>query len=344
MRKMLALVLMVSVAGVALAHDLSNTVPPKPVDNTIYVEPASPRQGGNTTGEAIPITIPGTYTGTTAGFSNNYDAVCPFTGSTAPDVVYSFTPGFDMFADFDLCNSQYDTKLYIFDQAMNEIACNDDFHYGGDDCFVYSSKLEMVSLTGGMTYYIIIDGYGADFGPYQLDVYEVFPPEPLECPENAQTEDEPHLGPGYVDNHNGGCNTSQTAPPFQVISEPVFCGVSGWYTFDGSDYRDTDWFLVEIPAGGQLIVTGEADYPTYIFELAPQDCPTAVVVQQIIIDYGIPATMTINGTPGSLVWLWVGPTDFAGPVTEFNYVLELNIEGSVSTENHTWTSVKSIFN
>jgi hypothetical protein len=39
--------------------------------------------------------------------------------------------------------------------------------------------------------------------------------------------------------------------------------------------------------------------------------------------------MTIVGAPGSLVWFWVGPTTFTGPVNEFNYVLNLNIEGGV---------------
>ena len=79
------------------------------------------------------------------------------------------------------------------------------------------------------------------------------------CPPGAALEDEPPLVDGYVDLHNGGCNTDPTDPPFQPITAPIFCGVSGWYLDAGTDHRDTDWFLVDIPASGVLEITGDAE-------------------------------------------------------------------------------------
>ena len=84
---------------------------------------------GETCASALPLTVPGTFTGTTVGYANDYDAVCPYTGSTSPDVVYSYTPAADQQVTFDLCASSYDTKLYVIqdDCANTPIACNDDY-------------------------------------------------------------------------------------------------------------------------------------------------------------------------------------------------------------------------
>ena len=68
-------------------------------------------------------------------------------------------------------------------EGLNLIACNDDFYFD-DVCGIYVSKLEGVALMGGGTYYIVIDGYGDDFGDYELSIIEYFPCI-LECPEGA---------------------------------------------------------------------------------------------------------------------------------------------------------------
>jgi hypothetical protein len=144
MRKLLVFALMLSVAGAAMAIDLGTQAPAKPADNSVYVAPEGAiLQGGDTILDAVVIEIPGTWTGTTAGYNNNYDEVCPYTGSTAPEVVYSVTPMADTQVDIDLCYSSYDTKLYVYDENLNLIGCNDDFYFGAP-CFTYSSKLENI--------------------------------------------------------------------------------------------------------------------------------------------------------------------------------------------------------
>jgi len=129
------------------------------------------RQGGDTIASAVPITaLPFSGAGTTVGYTNDYDAVCPYTGSTSPDVVYSFTPSLTCLLDITLCaNSLYDTKLYVLDAAQSVVACND------DECPGFVSELvaangTSVPVTGGQLYYIVVDGYSGASGTYTIDV------------------------------------------------------------------------------------------------------------------------------------------------------------------------------
>ncbi len=343
MRNLLSIALMLAMAGAAMAFNLGNQAPAKPADNAVYNGPVDPTlQGGDTIGAAMVINVPGTFNGTTVGYTNNYDEACPYTGSTAPDVVYSVTPVSTIAVDIDLCYSSFDTKLYVYDENLNLIGCNDDFFYAAP-CFTYSSKLENLTFNAGMTYYIIIDGYGTAAGAYQMDIAE-FVPCVVTCPGGAQLEGEPPLSNGYADAWNGGCQSPEFGNPFQPITTSTwFCGVSGWYIgASGGAMRDTDWFTIVMPAGGVLEMQGDAEYPTYMFELGPQDCGSVGVIQNVIVGACAPNPMFIVGAPGSLVWLWVGPTTFTGPVNEYHYVIQMYIP--LATENHSWTAVKSLFN
>ncbi|MDY0109451.1 MAG: hypothetical protein RBT60_05895 [Candidatus Krumholzibacteria bacterium] len=340
MRYRLTFCLFVVLAGAAAAVDLGPQAPVKPVDSSAYVAPDEVRQGGDTIATAVPITSLGTWYGTTIGYADDYDESCPWS-ATAPDVVYALTPDVDLVVDIDLCHSDYDTKLYVWDENLNVVGCSDDFHYSAP-CGAYTSKIESLALQAGITLYIIIDGYGSNAGNYQLDITE-FAPCDLACPDGAQLENEPPLVDGYVDSYNSGCGNLGT-PVFQPITAQVFCGIAGWYLGDGgSQYRDTDWFHVVVPSGGQLVIVGDAEFATYMYELAPQDCATMDVVQYVTIGPCEESTLTIAGEPGSLVWLWIGSTTFSGPVYEYDYVLSLNLDGPVATDTETWSGVKALF-
>ena len=134
--------------------------------------PAPVRQGGETVDDATVIgSLPYNDTGTTAGYVDDYDEVCPYTGSTSPDVVYSFTPTTDIINGIvTTCNiASYDTKLYIYENTVTPgvpFACNDDY----DGCTGYTSQLEDLTLTAGNTYYIVVDGYGGASGNYEIDI------------------------------------------------------------------------------------------------------------------------------------------------------------------------------
>ena len=91
------------------------------------------------------------------------------------------------------------------------------------------------------------------------------------------------------------------SPPFQVLQPDgdngnlILCGVSGWYNYQGSQYRDTDWFILTMGPTGNIEITADAEQPTYIFELGPQDCASAGVIQQATVGDCVEGFMTISG-------------------------------------------------
>ncbi|MBD3220616.1 hypothetical protein GF314_05195 [bacterium] len=330
----------------AAASDLSHRPPTKPPATHAPPPPADPdvvRQGGDTIQDAVPLPIPTIdLTGTTIGYNDDYAEQCPY-WPDGPDVVYSIVPDVDQELDIDLCGSHYDTKVFVYDEDLQLIACNDDF-YTGPPCGVYVSKIERMPVQAGAEYFVVVDCY-SEPGNYLLDIVPHVPCV-LDCPDGAALEGEPPLAIDYVDHHNGGCNTDLDDPPLQPITTEMFCGVSGWYLNQGEYWRDTDWFTLEIPAGGVLEIVGDAEQPCYMFELGPQDCGGVDVVQSVVIGPCLENPLTIAGAPGDVVWFWVGPDTFTAPdgqdVYEFGYVLHTNL-GPVAVENRSWTAVKTLF-
>jgi hypothetical protein len=332
---------------------LSAQAPVKPVREVIP-PPADPevlRQGGDTIENATVImSVPYADVGTTAGYADDYDEVCPYSISTSPDVVYSIDPNSDLVLDIDLCGSSYDTKLYVYDAGMNLIACNDDAYFD-DECGVYVSFLLGVPMMAGTTYYVVIDGYGGDFGEYLISIIEN-PWCTIECPPEGFLEGEPDLVENYVDEYNGGCNTPGPPWNFQDLnfgpSFLDFCGVAGWYLFDGSNYRDTDWFTAVIGETGIIEITAGAESATNIFELGMSAlCTSVVIIQNITVSPCSPSVMTIVGDPGTAVYPWVGSANFSNPGdvdgNMYDYILTIDGLAGTATEATTWSQVKGMY-
>jgi hypothetical protein len=358
MRRVIVMLMIMAVAGTAIAQDLGNSreLSEKNTPIQTYIPPAEVKQGGDTIGDATVIPgIPYSITGTTVGYIHDYDEECPYYGILAPDVVYSFTPDSDIHIDVDLCGSSYDTKTYIYDVDLNVIACNDDY-YSGDPCGVYVSFIEGVPLLGGNTYFIVIDGYGGDAGDYILNVTE-YEDCFVYCPDDAVAEGEPPLHDGYEDLYNGGCsgglslmqpidwtNDEDGVPPFDGYA--WLCGNSGWYIGPGGgETRDTDWFVVFALETGVMEATLESEHPCYLFKLAPTDCNEVAVEFSAEADCEAPGTISFPVTAGEKIWLWVGPMDFSGPVTEFSYFMTVsnNMFDVVPNEEMSWGEVKSLY-
>jgi len=328
----------------AVAAALAPVAPAKsaPLPRPSAADP--PRQGGDTIFDAVPVaTLPYADSGTTEGFGDDYSEMCPY-GLYGPDVVYVYTPPEPMVLTVDLCGSSYDTAILVYDEDLHLLGCNDDF-YAGPPCGAHVSYLALPVAAGTMCY-IVVDAYGGDSGPYELAL-DRLPPCELTCPAGAMPEGEPPLADGYVDLHNGGCNTPGLEP-FQTITAPLFCGRGGWYLgAGGANWRDTDWFLVAIPAGGMLEVTADAEARCWLGELGPRDCDASVgFVQRVDVGRCVPATLTVAGTPGELVWLWMGAVSYVPPAdftdNEFDYVLELNLD-AVAAERTTWSAVRELY-
>jgi len=188
------------VAGLVVAAGLVAATPPAerspaaaPVGNESNVGIASEGEGnwpldvggGETCAAATVISsLPYVDSGSTAVAVNDYDEVCPFSGSIAPDVVYSYTPPSNRSVKISLCDpgttTDYDTKLYVYQNTCpgTVIGCSDDACSSPITAFV--SELT-VALTAGNTYYIVVDGFGTEAGNYTLSVEE-FIPASCPCP------------------------------------------------------------------------------------------------------------------------------------------------------------------
>ncbi|MBD3221287.1 hypothetical protein GF314_08580 [bacterium] len=337
MRLAIMITVLLALAGATRAFDLGTEAGPKPVVDVPINVPGD-RQGGDTILDAMPITIPGEDTGSTAGYGDDYDEVCPYTGSTSPDVVYTVTPAVDVVVDVDMLGSTFDTKIYVYDDELNLLACNDDYYAD------YVSRIEELALVGGTDHYIVVDGYGGDFGDYVITISAFEPCEITHWPWFVD-EGEPPLTIDYEDTWNGGCNTDPENPPFQPGHGHAIDGVSGFYLYQGSSRRDTDWFEFVLPQDGYPVYA-EAEVESYLFELGPADCGSVDVVQSVVIEECSEGTLWLTGTPGSTVWLWFGPTTFSAPdgsdVYEYDYWIHFGWFPS-ATENQSWSEIKALF-
>jgi hypothetical protein len=302
-----------------------------------------PQTGGDNIATAVVIPgLPFNDTGNTCGFLDDYDVVCPYSGSTSPDVVYKFTPASNMKISVDLCPSQYDTKVYVFDGSpASVVACNDDAGCGYSG---YQSRLAIVPLTGGHTYYIVVDGYGGDCGDYDLSVAEVLPCDLVTCKPYDQPENEPDCFDGFIDTFNGGCNS--TPPVFEPVVCGTICGTAGTYlSTDGSNYRDTDWYEITVGAGN-FTYTGVSDGFDLQLIIMQGTCDARIYVASGSTPSCTPLTLNFTG-PGTF-WLWAGTYVFDGVPCGSPYRLDIVGPGVPSCQatpakHATWGAVKVIY-
>lgn len=202
----------------------------------IYGLPPDP---GEDCSEAVPINnvLPQTLIGYTCNFEDDLDAACTFT-STARDVVYSYTPPTDADVTFDLCQSNYDTKIFIYDGSClgTPIACNED---GGVPCNEnpFRSYLGCVPLVAGHEYFIVVDGDGTACGNYSLTMTECAPPPGDVC---ASALSIPGALPqtvtgstcGFQDDYYGFCGGVSYVPDVVYSFVPA---TNGWMNLDPCD-------------------------------------------------------------------------------------------------------------
>ncbi len=91
--------------------------------------------------------------------------------------------------------------------------------------------------------------------------------------------------------------------------------------------------------------TVESEHPLYLFKLAPLECANVAVELQATADCEAPATLTFPVTEGEEIWLWLGPTTFTGPVTEYRYFATVsnNFYDVVPVEDMSFGGVKALF-
>jgi hypothetical protein len=209
---------------------------------------------------AIPVTsLPFVATGNTCPYTQDYGEMCPY-GTWAPDVVYAFAPAEETNIRVELCDSGYDTLIFIYDTDIHPsrlLACNDDMC--GDDG--YKSAVDRLHVVPGFTYYIVVDGYTSACGDYVLRVTDLGPCIP-DCTEVWEQEGEPVCGDDYDDRYNAGCDVyPHTFRPIEPSSHIIrMCGTSGWYRLHGDPQVDRDWYEIQVPASSQIDVFCQAEF------------------------------------------------------------------------------------
>jgi hypothetical protein len=298
------------------------------IDYTGKYLPPSGREGGETIATAIPVaSLPFNDTGNTCDNVNNYDEVCPYSGSTAPDVVYSYSPTENLSVDIDLCGSSYDTKIYVYlNVAGNVVACNDDYYYD-PTCGNYTSLIVDLLVTAGNTYYIVVDGYGGACGSYILNISGEIPVYCSACLDCSGPEGEPDIPNEGVDVTNGGCNMTQFGltplwTPIQL--NQTICGRTNTYVYQNGTYRDTDWYEITLEEGGTLYVSGIAPFSMQLLLIYAADCISPQYISGSTSGCDI---LTLSATVSAgTYWIWAGPTFFEGMPqgANYNFVVTLN--------------------
>jgi hypothetical protein len=304
------------------------------------------RAGGEDIATALPIaSLPFSDYGSTLGRANDYDAVCPYTGSVAPDVVYSYEPAGDVNVTVSLCNSSYDTKVYVFqDGPGTVVACNDDAECGYNG---WQSMLDHVDLEGGHTYYIVVDGYGASAGDYQISVVENAPCV-LEVPPDAIVEREPTCEDGSADSWNGGCNSDPYAFDTVAPSDSTITlrGWSGTYTSSDVDYRDTDWYRLDVAQEDTITFCGTAEFPLLLWFLQKgpgEGCDDLVHLDHVTGTVCDEVCLTATVAPGEY-WLWVGPSVYTGIPCGSGYVVTIDgFEAPSPVQVASWGTIKAMY-
>jgi hypothetical protein len=346
MKRLLAVLIALCLAGVALGAQspTGNKLDTSHKGQSLGDGARGPRTGGDTIANATVITSwPFEDTGTTCSYNNDYDEVCPYSGSTSPDVVYSYTAHGNEVIGLELCSSLYDTKLYVYAGAVgNLVACNDDAGCGYSG---YQSIIQNVSMTAGVTYYIVVDGYGGACGTYTLRNWYV--PCQVDCPAGAMHESEPPCGNNYYDTYDGGCNGSGwLSIPAQDNGCADLCGKSGTYLYNGLSYRDTDWFDV-IGDGGTMTYQARAEFPLEMIFIYGTDCNNLLYD---LTTESICATGQLARTvaDGAHVWLSIGPSAFTGVPCDglsSDYVIHVCGIGSAPTPSRkaSWGTIKNLY-
>ncbi|MCA9243711.1 MAG: hypothetical protein KDA32_07160, partial [Phycisphaerales bacterium] len=230
---------------------------------TITVTCAAESCAGETVATAIPIfSLPVVIDGSTDTCGNNYDEDCGIGASDAGDVVYKLRPTADMTIDVRLCGSSYDTKVFIYEDAVtpgSPYACNDDsLTCGAAPPAQYRSFLNDVSLEAWSTYYVVIDGWNGAEGAYHLEIIDETPI----LLANDDCENATWIAEGQTPFTNVGATTDGP-------DEPNACFFASYSQIDADV-----WFAYSPGANGMITVdVCNRNYDTKMAIYA--DCPTA---------------------------------------------------------------------
>jgi hypothetical protein len=342
----LVLGLAVSASATQFTNNLADRIADKNANMSGNVpNPPEILVGGETIGTAVAIGVPGASSGTTCDNVNDYDEACPYTGSTSGDEVYSIS-GVTGQVTIDLCNSGYDTKVYVYENAAgNLVACNDDacFDPAGNP---YRSIVTCVNMTASSTYYVVVDGYFGDCGTYNISTsYSTGCPaacDPENCPPGSSLEGEPLCGTNYVDTFNGGCNS--IPPVFSSIDcGETVCGGGGNYSYNGLSYRDTDWYQFCLPVACPVTATVCASFDVQLAGIAGDCSGFSITCGSVFGPPNSTVSCTWVGSAGCNNIIFVATSAFSGVPCGSPYQVSLDCDCVNATESKSWGGIKGLY-
>lgn len=160
------------------------------------------------------------------------------------NIWFAYTATFNGNAVIDLCASDFDTQLVLWNSCGGSILTSNDDACGYEGL---QSKLTY-TVAAGTTYYIEIGGFSGASGDGVLSIYEETTCS-LTCPPSGIPEGEP-----CGDDVNGGCNMG--TPAFTSISDgDTICG----NLWANAGTRDTDWYELELTDFSSVTFSGIAE-------------------------------------------------------------------------------------
>jgi len=145
----------------------------------------------------------------------------------------------------------------------------------------------------------------------------------VECPPEGIPEEEPVCEDDWEDIWNSGCGGHPVA--FDSIGcNAKICGTSGTFLYSGAQYRDTDWFRVELAGAAFLTWSAVAEFPVLILliDAGSEDCYNYEILDWREADPCDTAKISLS-VPAGVYWLWVAPWVFEGYPCGVEYVAEI---------------------
>ncbi len=121
----------------------------------------------NTCASAISVACGTNETGSTTGGTNTALATCVTTTGSGGMMWYTFTgDGYNWTFETVATTGQYDTKIWVFSGSCGSLTCVT----GNDDGGAGTLSLVNFTATLGTTYYVVVGGYSANEGNYDLSI------------------------------------------------------------------------------------------------------------------------------------------------------------------------------
>ncbi len=211
---------------------------------------------------SIPLQLNEPYTGSTESATGIAVSTCGEDDSL--DVWFSYTPPESGNYEIDLCDSQFDTTLSVYDGCGGtEIACNDDYCQEKSKVSLY--------LETGITYLIRVAGYRNAIGSYTIVVTTdcLFVPEPVDpYPNNLSYATE--LSPVLA--WNSGSAILQNTTASQIMLKGIY----------GTDDRQDEYEIMN----AQLKAVGDSTVALIpVYDLTNNGDGTYSIPSTTLADY-----------------------------------------------------------